>query len=902
MKTQKDTFLVKMSSFFYRNWRYSLLLWLFLLVFGALSYTRLIQREGFPPIQFPLTVVNGTYFVENPQKVDADVLQPISDKLAAVDGVSSVQATAGPSFFSTIVFFEGDVSPEEGTKSVQAAIGELSLPSQVKVDYLTVDPAGFLNKYDLLLSVYSKEETTPEERDRVAAYVASELSQDEELTLVEPIPLVATGVNPENGEEISRQISFGRIGINEDSQLNYYEAATIGIDRDAEKLDIIELSAHINEEISSLDLSQFSGDFGVAIGGEFASAIENQIASLEENLIGGLLAVAIVSCLFITWRASLITGLLMVTVLAVTVGIMYIVGYTLNTITLFALVLALGLFVDDSTIVVEAITANRKKGKKGIDVIRDAIRMIGKASFAGSATTILAFLPLAFVSGILGEFIRLLPITVVISLVASILLSLTIIPFLSRFIILRSNVSTDWFTAHNPVSKVVDLMSKVVGALPRLLITHRKKGILVATFMVFLSFASVMAAGYYASKISFNIFPPTKDSDQIGYEISFPPNYTVQQAEASSKQVDEIVKREIGNYVTHAVYGANAVSSERGASVRVELQSFTEREPKSPELIQKVQAALESELPEGISARVIQYDAGPPVAEFPLKVQVTDEDTERGLRLSAEIEAYINGATITRQNGTTAVINRTKSANPLTVVRIDGNRTFEVQGAFSADDTSALLIASENFIKEKFTPEYLQSQGYPSDAIGFDFGQESENAESFTSLIYVFPIVLLAMYILLAAQFKSFLQPLLIFLAIPFGFMGVFAGLYYTDNALSFFVQVGLLGLIGIAVNNSILLTDYANQERRKGANSVEAIASASTKRFRPLITTTLTTVAALVPLALLDPFWEPLAFTIIFGLMSSTLLIILAFPYYYLVSEKLRVLPGRFIRRIRRH
>ena len=199
------------------------------------------------------------------------------------------------------------------------------------------------------------------------------------------------------------------------------------------------------------------------------------------------------------------------------------------------------------------------------------------------------------------------------------------------------------------------------------------------------------------------------------------------------------------------------------------------------------------------------------------------------------------------------------------------------------------LFSAEDYVKDKFTPEYLTENGYSEDALGFDFGQASDDAESFASLAWAFPLALLLMYTLLTVQFKSFLQPLLIFIAIPFTFFGVFGGLYLTDNALSFFVQVGLIGLIGIAVNNTILLTDYANQERRAGKDAVEAISNATKKRFRPLVATTLTTIVALLPLALSDPFWEALAFTIIFGLASSTFLVVLSFPYYYLAAEKIR-------------
>ena len=106
--------------------------------------------------------------------------------------------------------------------------------------------------------------------------------------------------------------------------------------------------------------------------------------------------------------------------------------------------------------------------------------------------------------------------------------------------------------------------------------------------------------------------------------------------------------------------------------------------------------------------------------------------------------------------------------------------------------------------------------------------------------------------------------------------------------------MVGLLGLIGIVVNNSILLTEYANQEKDAGKDRYQAIGAAVKDRIRPLLTTTLTTVFALIPLALSDPFWQPLAYTLIFGMLSSTLLIILSFPYYYLGVERLREWKNR--------
>ncbi len=142
------------------------------------------------------------------------------------------------------------------------------------------------------------------------------------------------------------------------------------------------------------------------------------------------------------------------------------------------------------------------------------------------------------------------------------------------------------------------------------------------------------------------------------------------------------------------------------------------------------------------------------------------------------------------------------------------------------------------------------------------------------------------------------MQPLLIFTALPFAVFGVGLGLYLTDNVVSFFSMLGVFALIGISLNNTILLTDYANESQRQGMSPDDAMADALQARLRPLITTSITSVLALLPLALSDPFWEGLSFTLIFGLISSTFLVITVFPYYYLITEWLRFLPKKLMKK----
>jgi multidrug efflux pump subunit AcrB len=217
-----------------------------------------------------------------------------------------------------------------------------------------------------------------------------------------------------------------------------------------------------------------------------------------------------------------------------------------------------------------------------------------------------------------------------------------------------------------------------------------------------------------------------------------------------------------------------------------------------------------------------------------------------------------------------------------------------VTASFDDDDTTTLVTLAQDAVEKEFTAEKLASYGLPKDVLSYDIGQEEENQESFQTLALAFPLLLLAIYVLLAFQFRSMAQPLLIFMAIPFSLFGITLGLYITDNAFSFFAMLGFFALIGLSLKNTILLTDYANQLRREGVPAVDAAVGALAERFRPLIATSLTAVVSLIPLALASPFWEGLAVVLIFGLLSNTLLVITVFPYYYLGAEFVRLHVSR--------
>jgi multidrug efflux pump subunit AcrB len=270
--------------------------------------------------------------------------------------------------------------------------------------------------------------------------------------------------------------------------------------------------------------------------------------------------------------------------------------------------------------------------------------------------------------------------------------------------------------------------------------------------------------------------------------------------------------------------------------------------------------------------------------------------------LANDIAKYLsNDAELKRLDGSVAELDAVSVGNSSIYNRDDGKAFVDVSVTYVDTDTTTLVTITKDAVLEAFGPQKVASYGLDKDALSFNSGQEEENQDSFKTLALAFPILLIVIYVVLALQFRSLLQPLLIFMALPFSLFGITLGLYLTDNAFSFFAMLGFFALIGLSIKNTILLTDYANQARKAGLGTVDAAHEALAERFRPLIATSLTAVCSLIPLALASPFWEGLSVVLICGLLSSTFLVITVFPYYYLGGEFLRMKTSLLLRRLKR-
>ena len=897
-----DRLLPKLSHFFFKRTKITASIWIFLAVFGSISYTTLLKREGFPAINLPITFVSGTYFANDSAVVDNTVTKVIIDAALKQPDVSTVRGSSATNFFTIQIQYKEGVDAQKASKQLEQDVNKVGkLPASAKVQYDNPyfgATGGDILPIDVAVSYYSQDNTATTEQLVASANTAAKWLSDKHLSLVDSVFVkdpYRQSVDPSSGKAVVIQRNFDRFGVRQNNQTNYYRSVIIGLKK-VSGSDVIRLDDEVRTAVKEMNSQpQFKGFVG-DISASFAPSIKNNISELQRVLLEGLIAVLVIGSLVIAIRASLITVLSMITVLLITLGLLYLLGYTLNVITLFALILGLSLIVDDTIIMVEAIDAARKKEKDQSQVIKVATRKVSRAMVAATATAAACFAPLLFVSGVLGSFIRAIPITIIASLTISLLVSLIFIPFFAKFLLLGKKQMGE-----KGVKEIsAKLEAKIAAFIVRPMLWARKSQkrlFAVGIVALVIGFVFIGAGLSLSSKVIFNIFPASKDTNAILLSFNFPPNVNTKQAEAVVAEADKLASDIIGdNFEQSSYFGTGSALS---ASQQIKLVSYDKRKATSPQLVKQLQSKFDSDFNKAI-VTVSQIDLGPPGTEF--TVTISSENRAAAYKLAENMQEYLSTVELKRSSGKIAHLTNVKASSPDQYLSTDGKSNITVSGRFDGDDTTTLVNLAKAAVNSKFDAGIVKGYGLPADAVNFDLGQESENQSSFKTLVVAFPILLLVMYLLLLLEFRSWLQPLLIFMAIPFSIFGVMLGLYLTNNAISFFAMLGFFALIGLSIKNTILLTDFANQSKHNGMGTIDSVVAALEERFRPLFATSATAVVALIPLSLSSPFWQGLAVVLIFGLLSSTLLVITVFPYYYLGAEFLRshVSLRKFIGRIK--
>lgn len=876
-----NNIITKISEFFIKRSRLSILLILALLTLGFYTYSSVLKREGFPVINIPIILVNTPYFSGDASKTEEKITFPIYEALSELEGIKEVQTTSSDKLSSLVITLEESTENNKEIKDkIETKIKELNLESNSTV---VLPNAGFIDgQNDLLFTIYS-ENLNIEQLQEKANQIKDELNKSPLIKTVNVKEQITNNFDFKQGKEVKSQNSYSRVLINNNGEIKGYDSLSIGVIKKDESIGTYEISQEVQNIVNkTLEKEEFD-EINVTYNGDPAISLDKQISSLENNAIAAIITIFLILLFFINWRSAIILAMFIPLTLGAVFLTFTLLGYTLNTISLFALILVLGLFVDDGTIVVEAIDYYKRQGFKGFDAVKKAINDIGVADMSGTLTTVLVFFPLITVTGILGDFIRILPLTVIISLLISLVIALTILPFISLFLIKDKE---DKKSKQSLFSKITDFIPNQILKFSEFsgkFVEKILKNNLLKISLFVISLILIGIGGYYASLLSFNFFAPAKDSELISISLTFQPPFSIDNAKAKSIQLENVISDKFESEVLDINY-FNA--NDKSASIRINLTPVSDRNITAQEIVEFINE--ESKSIEGMITSASIISAGPPSAQFPFAMQIYSEDSKLLEKLTNEINTFIQNQSLSNDLKAEDI-----KIDYITEVRkSDGLRYAELKVKFNGKSDSATLIELQERVETEFNQVKLEelSKDYSDKAtLGFDFGQESDNATSFNSVALAGIISIFVMYAILVLQFNSFTQPILILLAIPFSFPGLFPGLYYTNNPMSFFVVIGLTGLIGIVVNNTIMLIEYANAKRAEGKDLISAISEAVKLRTRPIFATSLTTVAGLVPLALSEPFWEPLAFTIIFGLLSSVFMIMLAFPIYYYFIEGLR-------------
>ncbi len=896
MSTDKVGAIARLSLQSVYKFRITLLMLFLIIIVGLVSYTTLLPRKGFPELAFPTVILQTQYPGGSVEDVDKNVTEPMEKALENVEGIESVASKTFPGFSSIIVSFETDIDVEVGVEDIKNVFEKsLRLEQGVEPQIIALEPNSIDGENEILLAISSDEKSTLELQTK-AFEVANELEELDEIAEVSVIELYEDVFNPKTGKISTEQVTFNRIGVSEGGAIKFYNSILIGVKAN-DKFNITDITDAIDEEINNLEKLGQLNDYEFHSVYDPGTDLKLQINSLELNARDGVIAVVIVLLLLVSWRASVVISLFIPTVMLSTFIILYLLGVSLNTISLFGLVLVLGLLVDDAIVVIENIDYQKKHGKHGIEAVKVAIQTIGRADVVGTITIILAFLPMLLITGFLGDIIRDVPITVVTALIMSLTISLTIIPLLSYIIFPDNDKKARLRFLDKTLNILGNLVLKVATQVSKFIGFYLSKKIY-TFFVILVSIVLILIGLYFSSTLKFVNFPSQKDSDAIQINFAFDPTLTLEQRVAVATKVEKLVTDEYAELFEKYLYiqVGRSFFGDQVATVLIDLVPMNEREIKSPALANAISTIVQNSNIEGASIVVSELQVGgPPTEEYASKVQVYGNNLGALVKGSESIADFIKNDI---DLGEYRVLD-TKIDNTEVLAKFNGRRYVEVASKLSkgADDRTIAIIEQE--VTKEFDSDKLLSLGLESNALETDRGFATEITRSVISAGVALLVSFGIMYFFLVTQFNSFGKAALIMMGIPFSFFGLFVGLSATNNAISFFVIIGVIALIGIVANNTIMLLDFANQEREKGNSIKESIVNAVRMRFRPLITTTFTTIAGSLPLALHDPFWESLAFTIIFGLVSSTTMVIFVFPAYYYLVENIRLKTHKLARRL---
>lgn len=679
---------------------------------------------------------------------------------------------------------------------------------------------------------------------------------------------------------------------------------------------------------------------------------DNYHGSMALLYEGTILAVLVVWLFLRDWRATFIAATALPLSILPAIIAMYYFGFTLNTVTLLAMSLVVGILVDDAIVEIENIIRHLRMGKTPFEAAMEAADEIGLAVIATTFTLIAVFLPTAFMSGVAGKFFVQFGWTAALAVFASLIVARLLTPMMAAYMLKPWVQSTGKDGQPDPH---VDQDGWIMRAYLRT----------VAWCMQYRAVTMIAALGFFV--VSLNLvallpsgFLPPSDTAQTQVRLELPPGTQFDQALATAEQARRLIEHhpEIKTIYTAVGGGAEA----RKASLTIQTTARTER----TQSLQDIESDLRERLKVVAGARVqVGLAGGSNVymlalsGDDPESLVSTARQLERELRTIPNLGSITSSAALIRPEvvirpdfakaadlGVTSVaiadtlrvamsgdfdqnlakLNLAQRQIPIVVkLPLDARQDLDLikrlmvngsKGAVMLGNIADIQIESgpaqiDRFNRLRninFTIELnnqplgdVQTQvdslptlkNLPPTVTRTNMGDAEVMAELFASFGLAMLTGVLCIYVVLVLLFKDFLQPVTILVALPLSIGGAFVLLLLSNSALSMPSLIGILMLMGIATKNSILLVDYAIIARQEGVSRFAAVLDACHKRARPIIMTTLAMGAGMIPIAMglgTDPsFRAPMAIAVIGGLITSTFLSLLVIPVVYTLIDDLQ-------------
>jgi len=671
------------------------------------------------------------------------------------------------------------------------------------------------------------------------------------------------------------------------------------------------------------------------------------------------LALVLLTLLPLGPRASAIVMTSIPLSLSIAVALLDVTGYSINQLSIVGFVIALGLLVDDSIVVVENISRFLRSGHSRRESAVLATRQIAVAVMGATATLIFAFLPLIFLPGLPGRYMRSLPLAVVYAVLASLFVSFTIVPWLASRIMPAHMAKR----GNRWLQLLEGGIQKTYAPLLHRALANPYRTLVISCALIASSLALVPVVG-------FSLFPKA-GTPQFLVNIETAEGTSIAATDSVTKHVEKILiahpnTRGVFSNVgkdNPFIYYNTVPRAEAGNIAQLFVLQHEYRPRETPATIDSLRERL-AQIP-GARIEVREFENGPPIdAPIAMRIEGPDLDTLRALaeRVKGVMAAtpgtqYVRDPLAVSRTDLALRVDRQK-AGLLGVATAELDRTVRLgvagleAGKFRASDgeeypitvrvprtgrptteildrihvastTGAMIplnqlsqvgfkgspnvITHYNQVRAATVTAYVQT-GYNTDKVtkavlrqleGFTLpsgyrlvpaGEIESRHESFGGIGNAIIVAIFGILAILVLEFRTFNGTLVVASVIPLGIVGGIVALFLSGNSLSFAAMIGFVALIGIEIKTSILLVDFTDELRRQGYSLDDAIQRAGEVRFVPIVLTTFTAIGGMLPLALQgSSLYSPLAWVIIGGLISSTLIARLVTPVMYrLLAPKL--------------